>query len=166
MGYSERKIVSFSIRNDTEDEQLHGIGTDQKGLVYLLDSRRLVHIFVAEGKFILKFATESWESPLAPPRGLAVDTHGSIYLCESRTHHVAVYQNDGKLQRQLRNCQVREPSGIALSADGKLVFVADAPSKRVYAFTTEEGKLSHYIGQNSTHSSRVRLVRYGVIEMV
>lgn len=146
-GYFERKTFTFGGPTDGRPLDPSGICVDKKGLIRVTDTaNNRVQIFAGDGQWLKSILPGPRGSPgyFHSPAAVAVAPDGSIYICS--LHTVVVYQSDGKFQRHIGAGVLDSPSGVAVNADGSLVYVTDIKANSLSAFTSE-GKFSHHIGK-------------------
>ena len=121
--------------------------TDLRGRVWITDSGTAsVHVFdVATGAYreIRRVA----DVPLRQPSGLAVDGQGRIFLTDSGSGGVFAFDEKGEFGHTLlkpRERLMESPTAIAISEDGKTIYVADPP-KNVVVELNREGEVNGVI---------------------
>ncbi|HET8629594.1 MAG TPA: 6-bladed beta-propeller, partial [Thermomicrobiales bacterium] len=129
-----------------------GIAIDQDGFVYVADTwNHRIEKFTAEGAFVAKWGAYSNLVASPPstdragffgPRGIAVAPDGTLYITDTGNGRVVVYDRGGKFLREFGTKgpgpdQLNEPVGIAVSADGSRVYVADSNNARIAVFTAQ-----------------------------
>ncbi|MCZ6633482.1 MAG: NHL repeat-containing protein [bacterium] len=82
---------------------------------------------------------------LRRPLGLAVDTDGATYVCDSENGRVVKFDRFGNFQRELGKEVLSEPAGVCLGPRGTLV-VADLGYHRVVVFDLKSGEVAGHIG--------------------
>jgi len=106
---------------------------------------------------------------LVMPIGLDVDAKGNLYVVDSATRQVQVYDKDGNFLRLLVSSKwFLKPSGIAVDAEGKRVYVVDtggvtSDEHRVRVFDGETGKHLLDIGKRGTANGELNLPRDVVV---
>lgn len=123
------------------------------GRVYVSDTvQRVVCVFdFAQGRYY-EFGKE--ESPkLLQPLGIDISPTGEIYVVDGSAKMVQVFTPQGKHVRSFGDRDtLRDPTGIAISPDGGLVYVVDtagveSQDHRVQVFDTASGALVRTIGK-------------------
>jgi sugar lactone lactonase YvrE len=114
--------------------------TDAQHRVWISDSGTgSVHIFdPAVGAY--REIRRLDDMPLTQPAGLAADAVGRIFLTDSATGAVFMFNEKGEyafaLQKPGRHT-LEAPTAIALSEDGKTIYVADPPKHAIVALNRE-----------------------------
>ena len=97
-----------------------------QGRVYVSDTvSRAVFMFDVPGK---DFKTIGADGPgaMAKPIGLAMSRQGELYVADHTSKRVMVYTYEGEFLRAIGGSEyLRKPSGVAVSPDGKLLYVVD-----------------------------------------
>lgn len=91
--------------------------------------------FSKDGKFVKNdIQGKCANADIFVPNDLIVDSHGGIYFTDSIRHHgkVGYISMDGHQQIIAENLDY--PNGLALSTDGKLLFVAESYKNRILVF--------------------------------
>ncbi len=117
------------------------------GRVYVADSAsHAVMVFDIPAK---RFFTIGEEEPgaLMIPLGLTLDRQGNLYVVDSSAKKVMVYDKEGKFLRSIGDpTWFHRPSGVAVDADGRRVYVVDLGGvlekveHRVRVFDAQTGK--------------------------
>jgi len=92
-------------------------------------------------------ATREWgregsgPGELSEPRGLASDTHGNLYVADTKNHRIQVFDGNGQLLRQFGSQgsgdgQFKEPCGVFVDPEGG-IWVADTWNQRIAHFGPE-----------------------------
>ncbi len=146
-----RVMTGESIPAEPILEKPAGIAASQ-GLVYVADTvkRRIVVFDIARRK-VFEMGLRS-PGNLLKPLSLAVDEKGLVYAVDANRREVVVYDHLGLYQRTIGNpAQLEYPVGIAVSPDGKRIYVVDRANNeslnhRVQVFD-ETGQLVKTIGK-------------------
>ena len=126
-----------------------GIAVSADGFVYVADTWNYrIEKFTLDGKFVAKWGTyvnlvtgpaTGDRAGLYGPRGIAIGPDGNLYVTDTGNGRVVVYGPDGTFRREFGTKgtaagQLDEPVGIAVSADGSRVYVADSNNARISIF--------------------------------
>ncbi len=127
------------------------------GRVYVSDSAsHAVMVFDIPAK---RFFTIGEEEPgqLMIPLGLDVDQQGNLYVVDGSAKQVMVYDKEGKFLRAIGSPSwFHRPSGVAVDADGRRVYVVDTGGvlekveHRVRVFDAQTGKHLFDFGKRGT----------------
>lgn len=128
-------------------ENMTFVAVDGAGRVFMGDRMTgppRVSVFDEDGKWLFGFAPKGvYPWMVAEPAGMAFHPNGKMYLADMDAMRVAIFDNDGKYERILRENypegnQFNAPSDIAMDAAGDL-FVASqyGPCEKVNAKTGE-----------------------------
>ena len=115
------------------------VATDARNRVWITDSATAsIHVFDrASGAYqeIRRVADQQ----LVQPAGIAADAQGRIYAVDSGTGNIYVFDEKGEYDRSLvkRGHFLQKPTALALSEDGRTVYVADPPKNAVFALNRE-----------------------------
>ncbi len=97
---------------------------------------------------------------LKRPAGVAADKDGNIYIADSESGVVLVYDSLGRFERYIGLYHgergLQRPTGIALDATQRLLYVADTPSDLVLVFDLQ-GHPVRRLGGVHLRPSRVQL---------
>ena len=120
-------------------------------MVYVTDySNSRVQKFTTSGKFISTFGSYgSGDGQLNYPRGLCIDPDGKIYVSESSSNRISVFNADESFDRHITG-NLSGPWGLAFDPSGNL-HVANNGSGNIVVYTSE-GKYSKTYGQGSVRS--------------
>lgn len=135
------------------------------GRVFVGDTvRRVVMVFDIPEK---RFFTIGEDDPggLSLPLGLDVDRQGNLYVADGTVKQVMVYNRDGKFLRALGGpAWFHRPSGLAVDADGRRVYVVDTggvgtEEHRVRVFDAQTGKHLFDFGKRGAEPGEFNLPR-------
>jgi DNA-binding beta-propeller fold protein YncE len=107
---------------------------DTAGNLLVLDSESAwVQRFGPDGQFSGKFGGPT--AGFYHPRGIAVDGLGNVYLADTGTGRIIVFNSGGEQAKALgehgqKLGQLQEPVGVAVAGDGS-IFVTDPTAKRL-----------------------------------
>ena len=135
------------------------------GRVYVSDTAlHAVAVFDIPGERYFKIGEED-VGKLAMPIGLDVDGQGNLYVMDASTKQVQIYDKDGHYLRTLAGPKwFLRPSGIAVDAEGKNVYVVDTggvtnDEHRIRVFDAVSGKHLHDIGKRGNAPGELNLPR-------
>lgn len=130
----------------------YGVAVYQ-GRVYVSDTvQRVVLMFDYPGHDFKVIGTEG-PGRLLKPIGMAIDRNdGTLYVADNSAQRIVVFDKDGNFLRALGGEAIlRRPSGVAVSPDGKKVYVVDtggvdSRKHHLYVFDAHNGDLLQTIG--------------------
>lgn len=132
------------------------------GIVYVTDTiSRMVHAYDIPGRRYFEIGKEG-SGAVAKPLDVAVDGAGNVYVCDGSGRRIVKYDREGKYLAAFGNREeLHRPSGIAVSKDGKRIYVVDTggidtEEHRVVVFD-ETGKQSGIIGKRGTEPGNFNL---------
>lgn len=152
-----------------------GIDTDDDGNVYVASFRNdSIEVFDADGVPLRRFPDPNVPTGLGSSgyggRGIAV-TDVAVYgdrVYATDTYQIFVFSTEGELLDQwgmpgTKPEDLDHPNGIAVSDDGKTIYVSDSNHSRVTAFTPE-GDVQWQVGEisagiDSTEEGQLELPR-------
>jgi len=116
------------------------VATDMRHRVWITDGTTAsVHVFdPASGAY--REIKRAGDVPLQQPWGIVADAAGRIYVVDSGTGGIYVFDENGEYDRSLFRRDehpLQAPTVIALSEDGRTIYVADPPRNVVVAFNRE-----------------------------
>ena len=125
------------------------IAVDGAGNIYVVDSwNHRVQKFSPTGQFLLTFGAtgEPWgydegDGLFVFPYGIAVDSHGYIYVSDFNNNRVQKFDPRGTFVMKWgtegrQDGQFRHPAGLAIDSEDRL-YVADMGNDRIERFTAE-----------------------------
>ena len=116
------------------------VATDLRRRVWITDrGTASVHVFdVAAGSY--REIRRAGDATLLQPSGIAIDSAGRIFVSDSGGGRVFAFDETGEFDHFLwkpRERLLESPGAIALSEDGKTIYVADPPRNVVVALNRE-----------------------------
>lgn len=128
----------------------------REGRVYVSDTQqRGVLMFDVPGS---RFKIIGVEGPgtLMKPLGMDIAPNGDLYVCDNTAKRIVVFNKDGDFLQVIGSQkELKRPSGVAVSSDGKLVYVVDTGGvdnndHRVYIYESDTGNLVKWFGGRGT----------------
>lgn len=120
----------------------------REGRLYVTDPvSQSVKLFDIPGKRFDSIGADE-QDQLVQPLGLDIDAQQNLYVVDAVTKHVKVYDAKGKFLRLLGGPKMlSRPSGVAVSADGERVYVADVGGVQL----KEEHRVRVFNGKTGAH---------------
>ena len=112
-------------------------------------SAHVVKAFSKEGEFLYDIGSEgSGDGHLSKPLGLVIDRFNNLVVCDGDNSDLKVFSLDGKFVDKIisdykdfalmlsdcRDCAFKYPCSVALSSNGKALFIADSAKNCVFIF--------------------------------
>ncbi len=178
--YYERTIhSSFDVKEITASDKLRAFATGTmgnatgigkpygvavyQGRIYVTDTlKRAVLMFDVPGKNFKMFGKEG-PGALRKPIGIAASSTGEIYVADNTAKRIVVFDKDGNFLRAFGNRSIlRRPSGVAVSPDGKRVYVIDTggidtQEHHLYIFNAKTGDLERTVGTRGMQEGEFNL---------
>lgn len=112
--------------------------------IYVSDSvQRNVMLFDIPGKRFVEIGVDE-PGQLKKPLGITISSQGELYVADITLQRVLVYDEDGHYLRAIGSpAQLHRPSDVAISPDGKRLYVVDTGG-----IDTEEHHVNIYDSQN------------------
>ncbi|WP_429885402.1 6-bladed beta-propeller [Geoalkalibacter halelectricus] len=127
------------------------VASDGQGRFYVSDAEsRRVHVFDLN-----RFATDVLQDEKGQafafrlPHGLAVDARGRVYVSDIHAHQIHVFGADGRKLRSLGQGHLDNPAGLAVSADGETIWVAEPQQHRLTCLDAE-GNVKQRLGRRGS----------------
>jgi DNA-binding beta-propeller fold protein YncE len=144
-------VKPSSIAIDTQNRFLYVVDTENDVVdVFDADSFKLLRKIGTPGKK----HTLTAPGTFAVPVGIAVDSDGNVYVCDTFNDRVEIFDADGAFVNTFGKNgdgpgNFERPKGIAVDSDGH-IWVADAGQDRVKVFD-KEGNLLIFFGQHGEY---------------
>lgn len=172
----EKEGKNDDLRRMMTGEQRRGEGLSKPygiavyhGRLYVSDgAKRAVVVFDIPGQRFFKIGEDD-PGRVIMPLGLDVDGEGNLYVVDGSAKLVLVYDKDGKFLRSIGGPrEFSRPSGIAVDAEGKRIYVVDTGTvanekHRVRVFDAQSGKHLLDIGKRGTEDGEFNLPRDVVV---
>jgi len=117
-----------------------GVATDAKHRVWITDSGTAsVHVFNQETGAYREFK-RAGEVPWQQPSGIAADAQGRMFIADAATGGLYAWDEFGEYDRVVvkpSSHTLTGPTAVALSENGKTIFVADPPKNVIVALNRE-----------------------------
>jgi DNA-binding beta-propeller fold protein YncE len=130
----------------------YSVVTDSQGRIIVTDPDAMgVHIFDF-GKQKYKFLSrEGGKDPLRSPQCVAVDAQDNIYVTDSETGKIFVYDANAKFRRVIGSLKggegyFKRPTGIAVDSAAQRIFVSDTLRHKVFVLDMQ-GNVVQAIGK-------------------
>jgi DNA-binding beta-propeller fold protein YncE len=143
---SLRQLLTGEVRYAQGLSKPYGVAVFH-GRVYVSDAAmHAVAVFDIPGQRFFKIGEDDL-GRLVMPLGLDVDGKGNLYVVDSSTKLIQVYDRDGKFLRSLAGPKwFKRPSGIAVDAAGSRIYVVDTGGVQ-----TDEHKVRVFDAQSGEH---------------
>ncbi len=98
----------------------------KNGVVYISDTAaRRISVYDIDRKRYEEFGTEG-AGRLAKPMGIALDEAGTLYVTDVTARRIVKFDSEGNYLGSMGDSELlTRPTGLAVSADGKRIFVVD-----------------------------------------
>jgi DNA-binding beta-propeller fold protein YncE len=134
----------------------YGIATDSKGRIIITDpGAHGVHIFdFAKEKYKFLSRQDTEKNPLVSPQCVTVDAQDKIYVTDSESGKIFVFDSNGKFERTIGSLKYGEgffkrPTGIAVDSAAQRIYVSDTLRNRIYMMDMQ-GSVLKKIGKPGT----------------
>jgi len=132
----------------------YSIVTDSRGRIIVSDPGAFgVHIFdFTQQKYKFISRKENRTDPLLAPQCVAVDAEDNIYVTDSESGKIFVFDSNGKYQRVIGSIKggegyFKRPTGIAVDSSAQRIYVSDTLRNKIFVLDME-GSVLQTIGKN------------------
>jgi len=179
--YWERTLVSsFDVKEMSGIDKLKAFATGSAGVahgfakpygvavyhgrIYVTDTvQRVVMLFDAPERDF-KVIGQDGMGQLLKPIGITIDHNdGTLYVADNTAKRIVVYDKDGKYLRAIGGPQkLRRPTGVAISPDGKTLYVVDdggvdSSEHHLYFYDSHSGELLKTVGTRGKEEGQFNL---------
>jgi len=136
----------------------YSIVTDSRGRIIVTDpGARGVHIFdftQQKYKFLSRRDTETDKNPLLVPQCVAVDAQDNIYVTDSQSGKIFLFDAGGKYRRAIGALKggegyFKRPTGIVVDSAAQHIYVTDTLRNKIYMMDMQ-GSVLQVIGKPGT----------------
>lgn len=131
----------------------YSIVTDSRGRIIVSDpGAKGVHVFdFAQKKYTFLSRQEKGLESLVAPQCVAVDDQDNVYVTDSETGKIFVFEAGGKFSHSIGSLKYGEgffkrPTGIAIDSEAGRIYVSDTLRNKIYV-TDMNGSVLGTIGQ-------------------
>jgi len=132
----------------------YSIVTDSRGRIIVTDPGAAgVHIFdFAQQKYKFIQRRDKGKDAMLGPQCVAVDAQDNIYVTDSETGKIFVFNSDGKYERAIGSLKggegyFKRPTGIAVDSAAQRIYVTDTLRNEVFMMDMQ-GSILQTIGKN------------------
>src|SRR5271167_4140600 len=132
----------------------YSITTDSRGRIIVSDpGADGVHIFdFQQQKYKFLTRADKGKDPMQTPQCVAVDAQDNIYVTDSESGKVFVFNSDGKFQRTIGSLKggegfFKRPTGVAVDSAAQRIYVTDTLRNKIFVMDMQ-GSVLHTIGSN------------------
>jgi len=132
----------------------YSIVADSRGRIIVTDPGAAgVHIFdFAQQKYKFIQRRDKAKDAMLGPQCVAVDAQDNIYVTDSETGKIFVFNSDGKFERAIGSLKggegyFKRPTGIAVDSAAQRIYVTDTLRHKVFMMDMQ-GSILQTIGQN------------------
>lgn len=133
----------------------YSVVTDSHNRVIVTDpGARGVHVFDFEQEKYKFLSHPEGKDALKSPQCVAVDKLNNIYVTDSDTGKIFVFDEHGKLRRIIGSLRggegfLKRPTGIAVDSDAQRIYVTDTLRNKIYMLDMQGAVLQSF-GKNGT----------------
>ena len=122
-----------------------GVAVDKDGYLYVADmNNHRIQKFDPNGRFVTRWGTQgAGKGNLYAPKGIAVDNGGNVYVSDTSNYRIQRFTSTGRLLGAWGSYGTsapvpvglfNQPEGLAVTANGSQVVVADRANNRLQRF--------------------------------
>ena len=141
----------------------YSIATDSKGRIIVTDpGAHGVHIFDFEKqKYKFLSRRDTGKDPLVSPQCVTVDAQDKIYVTDSESGKIFVFEPSGKFERAIGSLKYGEgffkrPTGIAIDSAAQRIYVTDTLRNQIFEMDMQ-GSVLKKIGKPGTGNGEFNL---------
>src|SRR5208337_858378 len=131
----------------------YGVAVDSKGRLYVADTKvGAIFVFNTENNDV-ELIKHGVNAKFGSIFGLAMDDNDNLFVSDGELHHVLVFDAKHKLQAGFGDGTMKDPNGMAIDAENRLLYVADTELDQVLVYDADTYKLLRRMGttgQNHT----------------
>jgi len=131
----------------------YGIAADSRGRIIVTDPGLMgIHVFDFEKQKYKFLSREDGKDRLASPQCVAVDAQDNIYVTDSETGRILVWNANLKYQRAIGSLKggegyFKRPTGIAVDSTEKRIYVSDTTRHKIFVLDMQ-GNVVRTIGRH------------------
>jgi DNA-binding beta-propeller fold protein YncE len=124
----------------------YGLAVDSHGLLYIADTKvGAIFIFNTENDD-LQMIRHGSDARFKAIFGVAMDDNDTLLVVDGAIHHVLVFDAKHKLVASFGESELKDPCGVAIDVENRLVYVADTGLDQVLVYDADSYKLLRKIG--------------------
>jgi DNA-binding beta-propeller fold protein YncE len=131
----------------------YSVVTDSRGRIIITDTAAVgVHIFdFQQQKYKFVSRRDTWKDPMLSPQCVAVDAQDNIYVTDSQTGKIFVFESNGKYKRVIGSLKggegyFKRPTGIAVDSAAGRIYVSDTLRNKIFMMDMQ-GSILQSIGK-------------------
>lgn len=123
-----------------------GVAFDARGRLLVTDPRQGVLLQIDPDLGVVLVLGSGTTPSLKEPRGVAVAADGTIYVADAGLRRIVAFEPSGQVSAVYGDDGLSEPTDVALSPDGSLLYVADASGNNLAIFDRESRRRLQTLG--------------------